>query len=223
MNISNIQFFENSDLIDRNTISYTREKPLLILDLDEVVIHAVTSQQEKINSYRQPDWVSFEKANLTNEFKDTYYHFFIRNGFYEFYNKIKKHYQIGIWSTSASDYVYNVVKNVFPDLNELSFIWSREKAIEVIINRYSPSSNYQYRYVKDLIKLRRRGVSLKQTVIADDTPLKLERQYGNLIPIKPYLAKNDDDIFEHLNHYLISLLEKENFREIEKRYWYKNV
>lgn len=149
MNSLNIQSFEHSDIIDRNNIVYSRA--LLILDLDEVVIHTITSNTPELtNVYKKPDWVTFEKANLFNKWKDTYYHFFIRNGFYEFYNKIKKHYQIGVWSTSNSDYVYNVVKNVFPDLNELSFIWSQEKSVKSIINKFSPYSNHQYKYIKDL-------------------------------------------------------------------------
>ena len=191
-----------------------------LLDLDEVVVHAVTSKYPIIEAYKKPEWVSFEKANLTNNFQDTYYHFFIRNGFHEFYNKIKKHYQVGIWSSSAPDYVYNIIENIFDNPEELSFIWSRDKTVKVPLNKYNPTSDYKFKYIKDLIKLRRRGVSLKQTIVADDTPLKLERQYGNLIPIKPYKADNNDDVFYKLYHYLIFLKTKNNFREIEKRWWY---
>ena len=215
-----IQDFSFSNLVDKNNIKYTREKPLLILDLDEVVVHTITSQFSSIKTYKNPNWITFEKANLTNNFKDTYYHFFVRNGFFEFYNKIKEHYQVGIWSSSAPDYVYNIVKNVFKNPEELSFIWSRNKTVEVPLNKYQPTSDYQSKYIKDLIKLRRRGVSLKQTVVADDTPLKLERQYGNLIPIKPYKAESEDDVFYKLYEYLISLKNENNFRIIEKRFWY---
>lgn len=220
MTSQKVQDFSFSNLVDKNEINYNKNKPLLILDLDEVVVHAITTKYPKIEAYKNPDWTSFEKANLTNHFQDTYYHFFIRNGFFEFYNKIKKHYQIGIWSSSAPDYVYNIIQNVFENPEELSFIWSSEKTVKVPLNKYQPSSDYQFKYIKDLIKLRRRGVSLKQTVVADDTPLKLERQYGNLIPIKPYTADLDDDVFKQLFDYLIYLKTKNNFREIEKRYWY---
>lgn len=219
MTTQKIQNFSFSNLIDENKIKYTREKPLLILDLDEVVVHTITSQFSSIKAYKNPDWISFEKANLMNNFENTYFHFFVRNGFFEFYNKIKEHYQVGIWSSSAPDYVYNIVKNVFTNPEELSFIWSRNKTIKVPLNKYQPTSNYKFKYIKDLIKLRRRGVSLKQTVIADDTPSKLERQYGNLIRIKPYTAKRDDTVFLKLYEYLISLKNEKNFRTIEKRFW----
>ena len=111
MTSQKVQDFSFSNLVDKNKIKYNRNKPLLILDLDEVVVHAVTSKHSLIEAYKKPEWVSFEKANLTNNFQDTYYHFFIRNGFHEFYNKIKKHYQVGIWSSSAPDYVYNIIEN----------------------------------------------------------------------------------------------------------------
>jgi hypothetical protein len=219
----NIQKFSNSDIVDNNTISYISNKPLLILDLDEVVIHTITSTQSTLNNtYKKPDWIVFEKADITNKFKDTYYHFFIRNGFLKFYNEIKKYYQVGIWSTANPDYVFSIVQNIFDNPNELSFIWSRQKSVEVIINKFSHTSDHQYRFVKDLIKLKRRGVRLKQTVIADDSPEKVDRQYGNLIPIKPYTAKSDDDLFTKLHTYLLNILHEENFKILEKRNWYFN-
>ena len=147
MTSQKVQDFSFSNLVDKNKIKYTRNKPLLILDLDEVVVHAVTSKYPIIEAYKKPEWVSFEKASLTNNFQDTYYHFFIRNGFHEFYNKIKKHYQVGIWSSSAPDYVYNIIENIFDNPEELSFIWSRDKTVKVPLNKYNPTSDYKFKYI----------------------------------------------------------------------------
>jgi hypothetical protein len=53
----------------------------------------------------------------------------------------------------------------------------------------------------------------------DDTPAKVQQNYGNAIYIKPYLGSTEDEEFSHLAPYLLTLLGQENVRTIEKRNW----
>ena len=49
--------------------------------------------------------------------------------------------------------------------------------------------------------------------------MKLERNYGNAVYVKPFLGDSDDDELPRLAAYLRTLITVDDVRQIEKRGW----
>ena len=56
-------------------------------------------------------------------------------------------------------------------------------------------------------------------LIVDDTPKKVERNFGNAIYAKPYFGDPEDSELRDLSRYLKSLAALANVRSVEKRGW----
>ena len=84
--------------------------------------------------------------------------------------------------------------------------------------RYDQEQFEEY-HVKDLRKVKRLGYRLERVLIADDTPLKVHRHYGNAIYIPPFFGDPTDEVLPRLGRFLISLRDEPNVRTLEKRGW----
>lgn len=184
------------------------QPPLLILDLDETLIHATA-----------------EKIRDNFDFQVYQYFVYQRPGLADFLTQCAAHFQLAVWSSASDDYVQAVVSQIFPPGVTPVFVWDRSRCTPFRLpeqDEYGFSSlDYasSYEYAKRLKKVTRRGFNLKRTLIVDDTPAKVSQNYGNAIYIKPYLGEQDDRELPHLAAYLHSLRAVENMRTIEKRHW----
>jgi len=184
------------------------QKPLLILDLDETLIHATATK-------------------VRDDFDFQIYQYFVyqRPGLAEFLAQCAVHFQLAVWSSASDDYVRAVVGQIFPAGLTPVFIWGRSRCTRFRLPELDEygflSFDYAsgYEFAKRLKKVRRHGFDLKKTLIVDDTPEKVSQNYGNAIYIKPYLAGPDDTELAHLAPYLLSLKDAANVRTIEKRHW----
>jgi RNA polymerase II subunit A small phosphatase-like protein len=199
----------------------TQQEVYFVLDIDEVLLHTIKSESyHKTTLNKKANWITEESANFLNGNKISFYHFYLRPHLKLFLQEIKKHYQLALWSSSANDYVSNIFKNLLQE-SELTekdffFVWSQERTVK----DYSNTSGFHdYENIKDLIKIRRRGVDITKVLFVDDHPNKLKRNYGNLIQAKPFYGKEDDTHLLSLLEYLIFIKNTENFRKLEKRYW----
>lgn len=73
--------------------------------------------------------------------------------------------------------------------------------------------------MKDLKKVRRAGFPLKRVLMIDDTSRKLERHYGNHLPIKPFLGDSSDTELLDVLPFLDWIRGESDFRAVEKRKW----
>ena len=182
--------------------------PLLILDLDETLIHA-----------------SATKVREEADFQIFHYFVYKRPGLDEFLTACAQHFKLAIWSSASDDYVQAVVRQIVPPGITLEFMWGRSRCTPFTTPQideygcYNLDSTSSYEYAKRLKKVRRRGFSLSQTLIGDDTPAKVQQNYGNAIYIKPYLGSAEEEELSYVLSYLMTLKDKENFRVIEKRHW----
>lgn len=183
-------------------------KPLLILDLDETLVHATT----------QP-------PNLKHDFEFSGYFVFLRPHLEQFLTTCAAVYDIAIWSSASDDYVQGITDQIFPGAITPKFVWGRSRCtprtrfqLENEGFSYSRDQSY-YEYCKVLKKVKRKGFDLKRTLIVDDTPSKVRNAYGNAIYILPFEAQGDDDELLLLADYLLRMHENENMRAIEKRGW----
>ncbi|RZK31813.1 MAG: phosphoprotein phosphatase [Hymenobacter sp.] len=181
---------------------------LLILDLDETLIHA-----------------SATEVRPGADFQVFHYFVYQRPGLADFLLACAQHFKLAIWSSASDDYVQAVVRQLLPPGITLEFVWGRSRCTPFTTPQLNEYGYYNldaassYEYAKRLKKVRRRGFSLQQTLIVDDTPAKVQHNYGNAIYIKPYLGEVADEELQHLAAYLLLLKQEENFRTVEKRHW----
>jgi len=173
---------------------------LLILDLDETLIHATEHELDFAPDFKIEPYFVYKRPYL-----ETFLAFCQQN------------FKVGIWTTAGSEFAKVVFENAFPKNYSVEFIWSNKRCTRA----FDPNLMEHY-YIKNLAKLKRRGYRLEQTIMVDDTPRKLERNYGNLVRIKAWFGEADDSELLRLRNYLINLREAEDIRTVEKRGWYMN-
>jgi len=173
---------------------------LLILDIDETLIHA-----------------SEQKLNREPEIRTELYFVYKRPYLETFLSFCRENFQVAVWTTAGAEFAQIVVEELFPKNYPIVFLWSRERCTRA----YDPEKMEPY-YVKNLAKLKRRGYALENIIMVDDTPQKLEKNYGNLVQIKEWLGSNDDRELLRLMSYLKDLKNVVNVRTIEKRSWHKH-
>lgn len=173
-------------------------KKLLILDLDETLIH---SSETKL-AIRPPD------------FATTSYYVYKRPHLEAFLTFCKENFKVAVWTSSSEGYADVIVKNIFPENYPLEFVWARRRC-----TRYFCPERYEFEHLKNLWKIKRKGFLLEQTIMLDDTPLKLKNSYGNLVCIPEYLGEIEDKSLKYLMSYLLDLKEVPNVRKVEKRNW----
>lgn len=184
-----------------------KDKLLLILDLDETLIHASATELDRPADFRLFDYHIYQRPHLA-----------------EFLAGCSQHFRLAIWSSASDDYVTEVTRRIVPASIQLEFVWGRSRCTYCFTNTAfedaGPADSYShYNYVKVLKKLRRYGYDLNRTLIVDDTPAKAKRNYGNAIYPQEYLGQTQDDELPALLTYLLRFKDVSNVRSIEKRGW----
>jgi hypothetical protein len=121
-------------------LDLTKTAPLLILDLDECLIHAVESE-----------------LNRPSDFCAGPFHIYRRPHLSEFLEGVAVWYELAIWSSGTSDYVGEIAREICPRSVEWSFIWSRDRCTR----RMHPET-LETIYLKGLKKVRRLGYALER-------------------------------------------------------------
>ncbi len=172
--------------------------PLLVLDLDETLIHAEPGPRPV-----EPDFRVGPFDVLLRPFAT------------EFLMTVADRYQLGVWTSATADYAAGItaelaVRSGVP----FQFVWARDRCTR----RVDPETGGEG-WIKDLKKLRRAGYDLRRVLVVDDTAAKLARSYGNLVLVSPFLGDPGDDELRHLGPYLLRLASEPDYRRIEKRGW----
>ncbi len=176
---------------------------LLILDLDETLIYAT---DETVSGAKEDFCVGS-------------YAVYRRPGLEEFLDLCFRYFKVAVWTSSSKSYAEEVVGEVFKG-RTLEFVFSRGRCV-----RSFDHELLEPIWIKDLKKVKRKGYSLQDIIVVDDTPAKLRRNYGNLVRIRPFEGDYEDQELKYLSRYLLDLREAKNIRRIEKRGWrnkYKN-
>ncbi|WP_338765501.1 HAD family hydrolase [Bernardetia sp. ABR2-2B] len=184
------------------------DKTLLVLDIDETLIFGSTQKLDKAFDFTVFNYFIYRRPYLK-----------------EFFERIKEHFLIALWSSADDEYVEEIAKKIIPNDIELEFVWGRSRCsykrnfnpIFDDYQNYLASDNYHF--VKPLKKLKKKGYKLERILIVDDTPHKSKENYGNVIYPKEYRGKEKDDELLFLADYLLTLKDKTNIRRIEKRGW----
>lgn len=176
-------------------------RPLLILDLDETLVHATEERLDIAHDFVAGPYVVYKRPHLTS-----------------FLEAAAELYRLAVWSSSSFRYFSRVVNHILPADVTLEFRWSRSRCV-----RNFDHEQQEQIWLKDLRKVKRAGYDLERVLIVDDQPEKLSRSYGNAIYVSPFTGDPSDDELPALLEYLTLIADKPNFRSIEKRRWRSKV
>lgn len=175
-------------------------KKLLVLDLDETLIHASDNKLEHVESFRVASYFVHKRPHLD-----------------WFLTEMLKVYDVGVWTASGEVYAEIVTKELF-DVGDLEFVWASKRCT---LARSLQTGEYDV--IKNLRKLKKKGYVMEDIIIVDDTASKHTRNYGNLVLVKEFTGDQTDDELLALAEYLIQLSTVQNVRAVEKRNWKSNI
>jgi RNA polymerase II subunit A small phosphatase-like protein len=203
--ISDFAVPASPELIQQNTVypcMTSPTLPLLILDLDETLIHGREVRLARAPEFEVGPYAVYERPRLR-----------------QFLQQVAAAYRLAVWSAGSADYMAAIVERIAPPESEWAFVWARERCTA----RYHPERMERY-WVKDLKKVKRLGYDLGRVLMVDDTPSKLERNFGNAVYVRSFEGDLGDDELPRLATYLLSLADwakspGADFRRVEKRGW----
>jgi len=175
------------------------EKKLLILDLDETLIHG--SEEAQDDSFQVGSFSVVERP-------------YVRS----FMAWCREHFTVAIWTTATEDYTRLILQTICGTDYPFEFIWCRDRC-----TLKGQGDDGELRWLKDLKKVRKKGWNLEQVLMLEDTPQNLARHYGNVIPIHPFTGDQDDVELEQIMSFLLELKDVDNVRCIEKRGWRRRL
>ena len=186
------------------------DKILLILDLDETLIHATDEPLNHPYDFEVYSYYAYKRPYL-----DSFLKFCFEN------------FHVGVWSSASDLYVQRVAETIIPDPSKLKFVWGRSRCTFRSHARFSADARYyepaHLDYIKPLKKLKKYGWQLERMLIVDDTPAKCVKNFGNAIYPSEFEGAQDDDELVWLEKYLLTLKDKQNVRRIEKRNWRNKI
>ncbi|WMS89255.1 HAD family hydrolase [Pleionea litopenaei] len=174
---------------------------LIILDLDETLIYATEENLKYDDGFKVGNYYVHPRPHLES---------FLRFCF--------AHFNVGVWTSSGETYAQLVVEAIFKPEQSLDFVWSRRRCV-----RRFDAIRYEEYFIKDLNKLKKYGYQLKDMIMIDDTPRKLERHYGNLVRVSAFEGNTLDDELKLLSDYLATISNVDDIRPLEKRGWRHRV
>ena len=175
-------------------------RKLLVLDLDETLIHARETPLAQAEDFRVGPYFVYRRPHLT-----------------EFIATVSESFDLSVWTASGEVYAAQVIDRIFaPGL--LKFVWSSRRCTTT-----RDWTTGQYTTIKNLSKLKRQGYKLESIVAVDDTPSKYARSYGNLVTVGEFTGEPGDKELRFLAAYLQTLVPVDNVRIVEKRRWRDQV
>lgn len=176
-----------------------QQPALLILDIDETLLHASTYPLAQPCDY---------KAERTWVYKRPYVD--------EFLKYCEQFFTLAIWTSARASYAYEICSNVFPTLTPV-FIYSEKHCLTGTAPDGTAHS------IKPLKRVEQLGFNLKRVLIIDDSVEKLSHNPMNLLAIAPFYPKSlsnnkdsEDSELKNIQKSLEQLKHEENFLVIEK-------
>lgn len=177
------------------------DKKVLLLDLDETLIHSDFNRECPSESY---------DAQIS--FKDDEEEFsvgiFIRKGLAQFLKEISKHFIVGIFTASVKPYADAVINHIDPNQEYIKFRLYRNNCITVKeIN------------IKDL-RIFKEIVKLERIVIVDNSIYSFANQLSNGILINSFFNdKEDIELLNVMSYLLTFIVNAKDVREVNETFF----
>lgn len=175
----------------------TDEKILLILDLDETLIHATENDLMIDSDFDYAEYFIYKRPYLS-----------------DFLIEMSLYFKLAIWSSADDQYVHDIVAQIRPSEVTFEFVWAKSKC--TLRRDYELD---QYVQEKRLKKIKKQGFRLEKALIVDDSPEKTRDNFGNAIYVLPFEGNQSDDELKSLASFLKSIKDTNNVRTFEKRGW----
>lgn len=176
--------------------SSSSNKKLLVLDLDETLIHTFMKEV--------PENCEQITVKIPNKFEKTI-HFKIRPFCKEFLNKVSQFFDICVFTAAHSSYANPILDALDPEGCFFKDRYFNDSCTK--INQYT---------VKDLRILKS---DLKDVILVDNTALCFGLQKENGVPIVCYTGQETDQELNYLSEFLLYLNTFEDVREGIMRYF----
>lgn len=172
------------------------DKKILLLDLDETLVHADFEGEFPSSSY---------DANITFRGNDEQITvgIFIRNCLNEFLQEVSKEFEIGVFTASKKEYADSVLNYLDPQNIYFKFRLYRNNCINV--NGAS---------IKDL-RIFKNSIKYENVVIVDNSMYSFANQLSNGILINSFFNdKTDNDLINVMSYLLTYIAHAKDVREI---------
>jgi TFIIF-interacting CTD phosphatase-like protein len=176
---------------------------LLVLDLDETLIHARGRDEPEL------PWPAQRKV--------AQFSVHLRPGVREFMTAVLERFVgVGVWTSASTDYATAMLDRIV-DRGRLRFIFARDRCT----NGWDAERRETY-WLKDIRELDGFGFDAQQILVVDDKPRGLERSRANLIPVRPFAGDPEDLELAKLLRYLDQLGPIEDVRAVDKARWWEH-
>jgi len=206
------------------------DKKILLIDLDETLIHSDFSLEylndkkvkyDTIIKFKETE-SDFEenyedyydmrrkklKRELFNEEKEYKVGVFIRKGAKEFLTEVSKYFVVGIFTASVKAYADAVIDYLDPNKNLIQFRLYRNNCINV---------NDKI-FVKDLRIIK--GIDIKDIILLDNSIYSFSAQINNGILVNSFFNdKNDIELYNVLGYLLNFLVKAEDVRVVNEQFF----
>ena len=206
------------------------DKKILLIDLDETLIHSDFSLEylndkkvkyDTIIKFKETE-SDFEenyedyydmrrkklKRELFNEEKEYKVGVFIRKGAKEFLTEVSKYFVVGIFTASVKDYADAVIDYLDPNKNLIKFRLYRNNCINL---------NDKI-FVKDLRIIK--GIDIKDIILLDNSIYSFAAQINNGILVNSFFNdKNDIELYNVLGYLLNFLIKADDVRVINEQFF----
>lgn len=158
-------------------------KPLLILDLDETIIHTTN-----------------QRIDTAWDFETTNFYVYIRPGLAKFIEAIQAHYKLAVWTAATKEYTSTILSGLPFSENDCEFVWTRQDC------DFRASECGATLPIKNTAKIKA-SYPDATTVIIDDKPEFVVFDIEKVIPVKPFYGNQNDQELERVLAALLSLID----------------
>ena len=181
-------------------------KKILLLDLDETLIHAdfnCEHDQTNSKSLKYDKIINFISDNDENISVGI----FIRNGVKNFLTEVSKYFDVGIFTASVKEYADAVINFLDPEKKLIKYRLYRNNCI--LFNEIFS--------VKDLRIL---NIDLKNVILIDNSMYSFAAQLTNGVLINSFYGnKNDNELYNLLNYLLNFVLYAKDVRDVNEQFF----
>ena len=180
-------------------------KKLLLLDLDETLIHAEYPIIEKnINDY--DTLLRFKVENELDEYHEL--GLYLRNGLKKFLSLLNNYFNIAVFTASDKDYADSIIRFLDPNKTIFKFCLYRTNCINV----------NDLIYIKDLRIIE--NINMKKTVLIDNNIYSFSNQLNNGILINSFYGdKNDIELYNVISYLCEYILPSDDVRKVNESFF----
>jgi len=182
-----------------------RPKLLLILDLDETLIHSSRVLLDPVHDFEVLGYYVYKRPFLD-----------------EFIRQMGEHFQLAVWSAASAEYVEQVAGLLFPVLTGLAFLWDKAWTSARELSQPAGKNGLkqaEIQFVKQLARVEQLGFSREHMLLLDDTEYNIHENAGNAIHIRAFRGDPADRELLRLSKLLIHCKDCEDVRKIDWLHW----